>query len=179
MNRKAAEIAKVTPRSFFFPTILLCVLCAFAVQLACGGPQQEPAMVGDDWSNAAEPPAPPPPDAAPPRVREGTIDRAALDRVLAGGPGRLLATVEVRARVVKRTFSGWEVVRAPWPEVDLVPGDVVLLINRRTLERPLELESLWGELRTADAIVAEVERGPERFTLRFAVVGAPAAAAPP
>jgi S1-C subfamily serine protease len=143
---------------------------------ACGGSTPPP--------DGVQAPAPidagPPPDAAPivPR-REGTVPRAALEAVLAAGPGRFLGTLEVRARLVGRRFTGWEVVRAPWPDVDLAPGDVVVAVNRRTLERPLELQSLWAELATAPEVVAEVERGEERFALRFALEpAAPAAATP-
>src|SRR5690606_24932453 len=121
-------------------------------------------------------PAPAPEPAR--RLRELTIHRDQVDPVLAAGPGRFLATFEVRARVIAGRFTGWQIVRAPWPRIDLIAGDVVVRINRRTVERPLELEPLWTELKTADALDLEVERGGEAFALRVAIAAAPASSSP-
>jgi hypothetical protein len=110
-----------------------------------------------------------------PRRRSGQLDRGALDRVLAAGPGRFLHRVEVKAHLVGGEFRGWQVVRTPFDDIDLVPGDIVLEVNGHTLEHPLELKVLWDELARADAIAVSVERDGDRFGLRFAVVpGAPA-----
>jgi len=118
--------------------------------------------------------------AAPPPVarrRSGEIPRADLERVLTAGPGRLLARVQVKAKVIRGRFSGWEVVRSPWGEVDLVAGDVVLAVNGRTLEHPLELKVLWDDLRKANAIAVEVDRKGQKFALQFDIVPAVGAAA--
>jgi hypothetical protein len=137
---------------------------------ACGG-SPDPALSGFEHREAAEPAVPAEPPPPPPRVRELSIARAELDAALDAGPGRFLGTFEIRARVVGGRFAGWEIVRAPWDTLDLLPGDLVRRVNRRTMERPLELESLWGELRTADALELEVERGGEVFALRIAIAG--------
>lgn len=113
---------------------------------------------------------------AVPRRRKGEIPRAELERVLEAGPGRLLARVPVKAKVTRGRFNGWEVVRSPWREVDLVAGDVILTVNGRTLEHPLELKVLWDDLRKANAIAVEVDRKGEKFGLEFAIV--PAVSAP-
>lgn len=116
-----------------------------------------------------------PADVAPegPRVRAGTIARKDLDGVLDAGQGRYLSTVEVKARVVDGAFGGWEVVRTPYADVDLRAGDVVLSVNGRSLEHPLDLDLLWKDLRKADAITVEVDRAGDRFSLEFVVSSAP------
>ena len=116
---------------------------------------------------------------AVPRRRTGEIQRAELERVLQAGPGRLLARVRVKANVTGKRFNGWEVVRIPWPSVDLVAGDVVLAVNGRTLEHPLELKVLWDDLRKANAIAVEVDRKGEKFALTFDIVPAVGATARP
>lgn len=115
---------------------------------------------------------------ARPRRRSGEIARADLERVLEAGPGRLLARVEVKASVTGGRFIGWEVVRNPWDDVDLVAGDVILSVNGRTLEHPLELKVLWDDLRKANAIAVEVNRKGEKLRLDFSIVPALAAPAP-
>jgi S1-C subfamily serine protease len=149
-------------------------------------PPDEP-MVDLDDAERAEPasgtgarkPAAKETSPAVPRQRTGEIQRTELDRVLAAGPGRLLARVQVKANVSGKKFIGWEVVRVPWPAVDLLAGDVVLAVNGRTLEHPLELKVLWDDLRKANAIAVEVDRKGEKFALKFDIVPAVGAAARP
>jgi S1-C subfamily serine protease len=105
-----------------------------------------------------------------PSPHGGQIARVDLNGVLDAGPGAFLARAEVKARVVKGQFSGWQVVRSPYAQIDLVPGDVVLAVNGRTLEHPVDLERLWRDLRAANTIAVDVDRGGRRFALRFAVV---------
>lgn len=130
-----------------------------------GGAGSAPAPGGAPAASRKEAPA-------VPRERSGEIARAELDRVLEAGPGRLLARVQVKASVTRGRFNGWEVVRIPWPGVDLVAGDVVLTVNGRTLEHPLELKVLWDDLRKANAIAVEVSRKGEKFALQFDIVPA-------
>ncbi len=102
--------------------------------------------------------------------RDGKIARADLHRVLDAGPGAFLARAEVKARLDKGQFRGWQVVRSPYSKIDIVPGDVLLSINGRTLEHPVDLERLWRDLRAANAIDVDVDRGGRKFALRFSVV---------
>ena len=160
------------------------IALAIAVTIAgtsgagCGRPGPDPTAPDDGRLLDLEDPettgraAPERADAAAPAVprrREGTIARADLDRVLDAGPGRFLARVEVKARSSEGRFTGWEVVRSPWAHVDLQPGDVVVRVNGRSLEHPLELKLLWEDLRRAPVLEAQVERGEERFALRFTI----------
>ena len=109
-----------------------------------------------------------------PGAREGVLERAALLAVLDAGPGELLRTFEVAAEHDGERFLGWRVVafdpdRPRFAGVDLVPGDVLIAINGRSVARPDELQTLWDGLRTADAIVADLMRNGARFQLRWAI----------
>jgi S1-C subfamily serine protease len=122
----------------------------------------------DDAREAAAESAPGADSATSPR--DGKIARADLNRVLDAGPGAFLARAEVKARLDKGQFRGWQVVRSPYSKIDIVPGDVLLSINGRTLEHPVDLERLWRDLRAANAIDVDVDRGGRKFALRFSVV---------
>jgi S1-C subfamily serine protease len=154
----------------------------FVLGIACGGqshgadqPLIDPEDPDVSGARRGEPQEGAPVDVTPegPKVRGGTIARADLDRVLDAGKGQFLATVEVKAHVVNGGFGGWEVVRTPYAEVDLRAGDVVLSVNGRALEHPLDFNLLWEDLRKADAIAVEVDRGGERFSLEFVISSAP------
>jgi hypothetical protein len=148
------------------------VMLLLLVLVACADrtPEADEPLLDLDQEAAAAPretAAEPAPER--PRQRKGTIARADLDAVLAAGPGRFLASIEVKASVAKGRFKGWEVVRNPYPEVDLVAGDVILAVNGRSLEHPLELKLLWDDLRAANAILVEVDRRGEKFTVGYEV----------
>ena len=160
-------------------------LTATAAAAGCAARQPPPDHALIDTDDPASAPAAAGPIEAPSRAepaaplarrRTGEVARQALDRVLRAGPGAFLARVEVRAHLVAGSFAGWEVVRSPYPEVNLLAGDVVLSVNGHTLEHPLDLEALWRELARAGAIRVEVARAGQRFALAFKVVSGGAAA---
>jgi S1-C subfamily serine protease len=162
--------------------VKLAALVMASVLAGCGGRQadtDEPLIDPEDpdvsGARRGEPQEGAPQDVTPegPKVRGGTITRIELDEVLQAGQGKFLSTVEVKARVVEEDFAGWEVVRTPWNDVDLRPGDVVLAVNGRALEHPSDLNLLWADLRKASAITVEVDRGGERFSLEFVISSAP------
>jgi S1-C subfamily serine protease len=158
-------------------TTLAMALAAVPAMAACGSRTPESGQPGEVIEEPAAP-AELAEETAPaaggatqkgPR-RNGEVARADLNRVLDAGPGAFLGRAEVKARLVKGQFRGWQVVRAPYTEIDLVPGDVVLAVNGRALEHPVDLERLWSDLRAANAIDVDVERSGQRFAIRFAVV---------
>ena len=53
--------------------------------------------------------------------------------------------------------------------VDLRPDDVLVALNGRAISRPDELQQVWEGLRAADAVVADLRRGPGKLQLRWTV----------
>jgi len=123
---------------------------------------------------AAQPEAPRP--VAPPGkgLRTGTIARAHLVAVLDAGPGMFLRQLEVAPHLAGDRFIGWQLVQlldrtGPLHDVDLVPGDVLLAVNGKSVSRPEQLQSLWDSLRTANDVTAQLWRGSQKLELRFAI----------
>jgi hypothetical protein len=136
---------------------------------AAGAPVEETAPTWEELPVAE----------AGPGAREGTIERAALDKVLDAGPGATLRHFEVAAVHDGNRFLGWRLVAVDpkhrgFDGVDLVPGDILVALNGRSVSRPDELQAVWDGLRTADAIVADLRRGEARFSLRWVITPAPA-----
>jgi hypothetical protein len=123
---------------------------------------------------ASVPPVRPPPPCAA-FARPGTLRRSVLNAVLDKGLGRWLAGVEVEPRIQQGQFRGW-IVRSLYPdnscyrEVDLRPGDLVLRVNGKGIERPEEANDVFAGLRLATALVVEYERNgaPGKLTLSIA-----------
>jgi hypothetical protein len=111
----------------------------------------------------------------------GTLPRAELVRVLDAGPGAFLQHVDVQPRFRAGHFYGWRVVSffpddprfaaAPRPR-PILPGDVVMRVNGRALERPEQLVQAWQALRapTVRELVVELERAGVVHALRWAIV---------
>jgi hypothetical protein len=157
---------------------LLC--CAL---LAACGPKVAPAGPGFDEdlpthtaeTTPAAPVEPPRPEAPPGKgLRTGTIERAKLIAVLDGGPGAFLRQLEVTPRMDGNRFVGWQLVQlldrsGPLVDVDVVPGDVLLAVNGRTLSRPDQLQAVWDSLRTANELHAQLWRGEAKLELAFTI----------
>lgn len=117
-------------------------------------------------------------------LRSGTIARDRLIAVLDAGPGTFLRQLEVTAKMSGERFVGWELVQLvgtnanPLYDVDVLPGDVLLTINGKSIARPDQLQTVWDGLRTADTVTAQLWRGQAKLTLEFAVEPKVTAAAP-
>lgn len=83
----------------------------------------------------------------PPEPPAGTIRRDELLRVLAASPGAFLAHVDVEPVVVGAAFRGWRLrsffAGDPRLGAALRPGDVVLRVNDRSVERPEQFMEVW------------------------------------
>jgi len=143
-------------------------------------PEASPFENDDPRAGAPVEKEPPPtweelPVAPPaPGVREGTIARAALNATLDAGPGALLRHLEVAAVLDGNRFVGWRLIALDpddhsFDGVDLVPGDVLVAINGRSIAKPDELQAVWDLLRTAPAIVADLRRGDGKLQLHWTV----------
>jgi hypothetical protein len=154
--------------------------------LAACGPKvnpEEPFVEEDDPRAGAsideprevrweELPEAPPPEG--PLLREGTIARASLIPVLDQGPGPILSHMEVSAELDGDRFLGWRLVafdpkHRDFDGIDLAPGDVLVALNGVVLSKPNELQAVWDDLRTADAIVADMRRAGTRFQLKWTI----------
>jgi hypothetical protein len=154
---------------------------ALLAAFACGpkvGPQGSPFDEDLEQRRAptTKPVAEAPRPEAPPGkgLRTGTIERAKLLAVLDSGPGAFLRQLEVTPRMDGQRFVGWQLVqlldrKGPLVDVDVVPGDVLLAVNGRTLSRPDQLQSVWDSLRTANELRAQLWRGEAKLELAFAI----------
>lgn len=177
-------------------------LLAAALAAACGPKVRPVSFVEEEDPLAGEPARAPEADASAPGeadaasplemapanrpavVASGTIDRAALLRVLDAGPGALLRTLEVAPAFENERFVGWRIEQIVDPSspvlgARLAPGDVVRSINERSLARPEHVLAVWQALRTADELRCEVWRDRTRLALRFAITPAASAAPAP
>lgn len=123
-------------------------------QTARAAPAREPAPIA-------------PPSAA-------VIQRAALDEVLAAGPGRFLQTIATEADMRDGRFVGFRLTElrdeALFGGVDLAQGDTVIEVNGHAIERPEDAFTVWTSLEVASELSVVVLRGDERRELRFAIV---------
>lgn len=129
---------------------------------------------------AATPPAAavgtagPPAPASQPAI-ELSLTREAFDAAIARGPQRIVASVEVRPALDRGRFLGFQIVRFT-PDGDLrecaslLPGDVVVSVNRESLERPEQFMRAWDVVKGATAIEVEVLRTGQRLVYRWSVV---------
>jgi general secretion pathway protein C len=104
----------------------------------------------------------------------GTIPRAALEDVLARGPGAFLSTVAVEPDLVGGRFVGFRVTElrdaALFGAGDLQPGDTVVSVNGRAIERPEQAFEVWTSLRVASELTVDVLRDGQPRQLRYPIV---------
>ncbi|MEO6954715.1 MAG: hypothetical protein ABI321_23145 [Polyangia bacterium] len=105
----------------------------------------------------------------------GTITRAELVAVLDAAPGRFLAHVDTEPHFVSGRFHGWTLASffpgdTRFEAVDLEPGDVVLTVNGRSIEKPDQLMQVWDSLRRERALIVVVERGGVPHQLRYEIL---------
>lgn len=147
------------------------VLAPILALWGCGG-----ATVKIDETSPATSPAAPVAEATQPNPEPdlpGRILRADLDAVLAGGPAALLSEVVAEPAMDNGVFVGFRITEfmsgAP-PVVDLRPGDVILTVNGKTVERPENYFEVFQDLKTATALRFEVLRKAEKMVLEYPIV---------
>ncbi len=148
-----------------------------------GGPGEVPG--GSDPHMLSDEPRPAPPPVAPPPpapvctafARPGVLRRSAVTRTVEAGLGRWLGGVQVDPGMgdSPKRFRGWIIKRlypgdACYRDVDLAPGDLVLRLNGRSIEKPEEANEVWSSLLTANAIVVELVRDGKPRKLFFPIV---------
>jgi hypothetical protein len=110
-----------------------------------------------------------------PRKRNGVIMRNDLEPVLEAGLGKYLQNVEMEPTFHQGTFVGFRIVSffpgdLDYASLDLRPGDIVTMVNGRSIERPEQAVAVWEALRSAQNLVVHYRRGSEELALRFRIV---------
>ena len=105
---------------------------------------------------------------------DSTLPRALFEAALARGPQRIVASVEVRPSLEGGRFIGFQIVRFMTDGdlrdcTSLLPGDVVVTVNREALERPEQFMRAWEVVKTAPVLEIEVIRGGQHLVYRWKI----------
>ncbi len=124
-----------------------------------GGVKAEPTELGP----------PVPARAARPAPRDG-ISRLELDAILDAGPARFLQRVNRKAVLRGGKFLGWRIIGLdPLLEGVVGPGDILVRVNRRSMERPEVFFEVWQSLRRASELVLEILREDKPMEIRLPI----------
>lgn len=109
-----------------------------------------------------------------PKIEAGVISRVALQVEVKRGIGAFLRQVRTKPALQRGRFVGWRVVELfrKRPEIRVLglrPGDTVLKVNGRSLERPEQLKLVWDGLLEASELTIEIERAGRRCELRYVI----------
>jgi type II secretory pathway component PulC len=153
-------------RSFRFAALF-----ALSPAAGCGAAPETPAS---DASKAKPKTAVAPAEARPASpVSRGALHRKEVVAVVERGLGAFLQRVSVEPRFHGGRFRGWSLVRLLpadfWSGVDLRPGDVVVEVNGKSIERPEQAHEVFEGLRTAERLVIRFERAGEARELSYAI----------
>lgn len=113
------------------------------------------------------------------------IPRPVLDRVIAAGPGALLAQVVLQPeRGADKKFMGFRIVSlfGDTPEVlryGVRPGDLLLSSQGQRIVTPGDMLTVFQRLRGAQSVEVQVRRAGETLILQWPVVDAGWRARPP
>jgi S1-C subfamily serine protease len=77
--------------------------------------------------------------------------------------------VRVKATFRRGRFFGWRVLAYSGPG-PVQPGDIVVRVNRHSVERPNQFMKVWEQLPDQPELVVEMVRGGRRLTLRYPIV---------
>jgi len=151
---------------------LLALGCATAAPMPPVADEPTPVRAPEP---VAAPAPPPPPAVCTSFARPGVLKRSLVVRTVGDGIGRWLhGGVVVDPFMQKGRFRGW-IVRKLYPddpcyrEVDLRPGDVVLRVNGKTLERPEQAKETFDGVARAPALVVEFTRAGAPMKLTFQI----------
>jgi S1-C subfamily serine protease len=146
-----------------------------AACLSCATAPPPPPLPEEPPPIAPVTPSPPASPACTAFARPGVLRRSALNHAVDARLGRWLAGVEVEPVLQKGHFRGW-MIRRLYPDdpcyrqVDLHPGDVVLRVNGKTVERPEEANEVFESLRSAPELAVELVRAGAPRKLTFPIV---------
>jgi hypothetical protein len=176
-------------RSSSIPTGPMALLLAGAIA-GCGAaspaadtPSAGQPGVGEEPTPIAAVETPPPSEAEPPtptrgegptQVSGGVIPRDALMATLKEGIPFFLQKVEVRRKLVNGRFAGWHLL-ALYPgdrrfeSTAVRPGDTVLAVNGRSIERPEAFKAVWDGLAVATHLDVEILREGRHYLVSYSI----------
>ena len=154
-------------------------LAALLLALGCATAAPPPPPIPDEPPPvpvATRAPAPAPPSCTA-FVRPGVLRRSALQRTSRGTLGAWLhdGPVLVDPLMEKKRFRGW-IIRTLYPNdpcyqlVDLRPGDVVLKVNGKSIERPEAADEVFRSVGSSPALEVDFlrEGAPMKLTFQIA-----------
>jgi type II secretory pathway component PulC len=147
-------------------SLLLLAVCACAGPAAEAPPPPPPSKPIEEV--VKEPVAEPSPEQ---KSAPHVISRSQLLPVLAGGPGAFLQKVDVAPRFADGRFQGWRLAKLDERLAggDLRPGDVIVRVNGRSVEKPDQLMEVWQSLKAAPVLELELLRNGAPMTLRWPI----------
>jgi type II secretory pathway component PulC len=103
-----------------------------------------------------------------------SIPRAAFLKVLQEGIPRFLQKVSVEPQLDHGHFIGWRVVAfssgdSRFVNSPIKPGDIVVAVNNRSIERPENLKEIWDGLEHADKLSFRILRDQKEFVIKFTI----------
>jgi S1-C subfamily serine protease len=118
-----------------------------------------------------------PPDAGLP-ARPGRFWRSDVVAVLSRGLGEFLTRLQVEPVHAAGGFRGWRIVKLRagdpmWDGTELRPGDVVVAVNGRPIERPEQAFAAFQSLAIANELRVTYERSGARRDLVYPIDDAP------
>jgi S1-C subfamily serine protease len=159
--------------------LLLASLAAGLAAGGCGGqsgaaPQAPVSSAAASGLDAGKPAARP--------TRPSHLWRSDMMPVLSAGLQRFLPLVEIKPAMAKGRFYGWRIVALHWEGTPLAgvdvlrPGDVVISVNGRPIERPEQMHACWLSLTMANELRIAYERNDEKRQLAYTIDDDPPAA---
>ena len=111
----------------------------------------------------------------PVKTIEGQLSRSLVKQVMERGPQRFIAGVRVSAHLVEGRFVGFRIdgFSADGPLVNgrhILPGDVVVRVNREPIERPEQFMRAWDVVQGAEALDVELIRGGQQLRYVWKII---------
>lgn len=117
----------------------------------------------------------PTPTQEAPKPPRGALWRQDVDQAVDAGLGYFLQRLDVAPSFDSEgRFEGFRIVALNgeeyWADVDLKPGDVVLRVNGKPIERENQAYEVFQSLKTAQAIEVQFLRGDQRRTISYRII---------
>lgn len=166
---RPANIRLVMPRSFGAWVLSIALgACASSSPPEAEAPAGGQAAAEEEETDAEPERAPPPP---------GALWRDEVDETVDAGLGWFLQLVEVEPSLDNGRFKGFRIVdlrpSSYWRGVDLRPGDVVVSVNGKSIERDKEAFDVFKSLKKEGELRVKYLRAGRERELVYRIVAPP------